>query len=107
MIGRIRTALTALSLATAVLLAGPEVIGASPASAQACLSQSDVRAAVDSGRAIPLSSVLGQIRATVGGEVLSSSLCDYGGQLVYLVNVLSGGQVTRLTVDAQSGAISY
>jgi uncharacterized membrane protein YkoI len=103
----IRNTLSALLLVAALLLVGPAVIAPSPASAQACLSQSDVRAAVQSGRAIPLSGLLGQIRATVGGEVLSSSLCDYGGRLMYLVNVLSGGQVTRLTVDAQSGAISY
>ncbi len=104
----IRRTLSALALVAALNVAGPVGIGAGPAAAQACLSQGDARAAVESGRAIPLSSVLGQIRATVGGEILSSpALCDFGGRLVYLVNVLSGGQVTRLSVDAQTGAISY
>lgn len=103
----IRKTLSALSLAAALSLGGPAGIGAGPVAAQACLSQGDARAAVESGRAISLSSLLSQIRATVGGEVLSSTLCDYGGRLIYMVNVLSGGQVTRLTVDAQTGAISY
>lgn len=100
--------LTLLSLWAAVLVAGPALVAAPPAMAQSCLSQSQVREAVDNGLAIPLSNVIGQIRATVGGEILSSpALCDYGGRLVYVLNVLSNGQVTRLTVDAQTGAISY
>ena len=96
---------------SALLLAAALGFGAAapvPALADGCLSQSEVRAAVQSGQAIPLSSVIGQIRATVSGEILSSPmLCDYGGRLVYLVNVLAGGQVTRLQVDAQTGSISY
>jgi uncharacterized membrane protein YkoI len=101
----IRRILTVLAV-TAALGLGAAV--SAPALAEGCLSQSEVRAAVASGQAVPLSSVIGQIRATVGGEILSSPmLCDYGGHLVYLVNVLSGGQVTRLQVDAQTGTISY
>ena len=48
-----------------------------------------------------------QIRKAAGGEILPPpQLCNVGGQLVYLVNVLDrDGQVTRLTVDAASGAI--
>jgi uncharacterized membrane protein YkoI len=103
----IRRIATSLSLAAALFLS----VAAVPpggAEAQSCLSQDQVRAAVDSGQAIPLSDVLGQIRAQVGGEILSSPmLCDYGGRLVYVLNVLSDGQVTRLNVDAQTGAISY
>jgi hypothetical protein len=102
----IRRILLTLPLAVALSLAGPAGQGAAPAAAQACLSQNEVRAAVDSGRAIPLSSVLGQLRAT--GEVLSSPmLCDFSGQLMYVVNVLANGQVTRVYVNAANGAISY
>lgn len=76
-----------------------------PAAAVQCLSAAEVRAAVQGGQAIPLSSVLGQIRET--GQVLSSpQLCTIGGRLVYLVNVLADGRVTHLEVDAQSGSIS-
>jgi uncharacterized membrane protein YkoI len=58
---------------------------------------------------VSLDNFLGAISATTGGgQVLSSPmLCDFGGQLMYVVNVLSGGQVTRLRVNAQTGAISY
>jgi hypothetical protein len=102
----IRRILLTLPVAVALSLAGPTGQGAAPAAAQACLSQNEVRAAVDSGRAIPLSSVLGQLRAT--GEVLSSPmLCDFSGQLMYVVNVLANGQVTRVYVNAANGAISY
>ena len=104
----IRGTLSALLLAAALVTGGPAAVGTSPAAAQGCLSQGEVRVAVQNGQAIPLSSVLGQIRATVNGEILSSPmLCDLNGRLIYLVNVLSGGQVTRLQVDAQTGAISY
>jgi uncharacterized membrane protein YkoI len=104
----IRRIATSLSLAAALFLNVAAVQVGAPARAQSCLSQDQVRAAVDSGAAISLSDVVGQIRAQVGGEILSSPmLCDYGGRLVYVVNVLSDGQVTRLNVDAQTGAISY
>lgn len=104
----IRDAVSALALAAALSLGGPASLGTGPALAQACLSQSDTRAAVESGQVIALSSVLGQIRDSVGGEILSSpALCTVGGRLVYLVNVLVNGQVTRLQIDAQTGAISY
>jgi hypothetical protein len=104
----IRRILFTLSLGVALSLGGPAGHGAAPAAAQACLSQNDVRAAVESGRAIPLSSVLGQIRASVGGEILSSPmLCDFGGQLMYVINVLSAGNIVRVQVSAANGAISY
>ena len=104
-----RRILTALSLAAALTLTGFTGSGVVPAAAQSCLSQDEVRSAVESGQAIALSSVLGQIRSTVGGEILSSpALCNMGGRLVYAVNVLSSnGEVMRLHVDAQTGAISY
>ncbi len=78
-----------------------------PVIAQACLSQRQIRAAVQSGAAIPLSRLISSIRATVAGQVLPQpQLCRSGGRLVYLINVLSGnGQVQQLTIDAGSGTI--
>jgi hypothetical protein len=101
--------LTTFCLGMALSLTGPAGHGAPPAAAQSCLSQGEVQAAVQSGQAVSLANFLGTIKAaTGGGEVLSSPmLCNVGGQLVYVVNVLSGGQVTRLHVNAQTGAISY
>lgn len=99
----IRKILFALAVGAAIVFFGPH-----KADAQACLSQDEVRVAVEAGQAVPLSSVLDQIRATVAGEILPGpALCNYGGRLVYVVNVLANGQVTRLNVDAQTGAISY
>ena len=104
----IRKVLSALALGLALLATDPTGLITVPAAAQQCLSPGDVRQAVASGQAIALSSVLSQIRATVGGDILPSPmLCDVGGRLVYFVNVLSDGQVTRLQVDAQTGSISY
>ena len=104
-----RKILTILSLGMALNLTRPAGHGAAPAAAQACLSQGEVQAAVQSGQAVSLATFLGAINAaTGGGEVLSSPmLCNVGGQLVYVVNVLSGGKVTRLNVNAQTGAIGY
>jgi len=75
--------------------------------AQACLSRDEIRAAVKSGQAQPLSRLIGQIQARAGGEVLPNpQLCRAGGRLVYQVNVLTGGgKVRQLIVDAASGAI--
>jgi uncharacterized membrane protein YkoI len=99
----IRKILLALAVGTAIAVFGPH-----RADAQACLSQDAVRVAVQNGQAVPLSSVLDQIRAQVGGEILPNpSLCDYGGRLIYIVNVLSDAQVTRVQVDARTGSISY
>jgi len=104
-----RRILYALSLGVALSLSGPAGNGAAPAAAQTCLSQNQVLSAVQSGQAVSLANFLGAISAaTGGGQVLASPmLCDFGGQLVYVVNVLSGGQVTRLNVNALTGAISY
>lgn len=75
--------------------------------AQACLSRRQIRAAVRSGLAIPLSQLIAVIRATVAGQVLPQpQLCNAGGRLVYLINILNGsGQVQQLTIDAGSGNI--
>ena len=80
---------------------------ASSAHADGCLSPSQARTVAQSGEIVPLSRVIGQIRAAANGEILPPpQLCNIGGRYVYLVNVLTrDGQVTRLTVDASSGNI--
>ncbi len=90
------------------LLCGVAVLAPAPLLAADCLSAGEIRAAVKNGEAVPLSRVIGQIRAAAGGEILSSpQLCRVGGQLVYLVNVLgSDGQIQRLTIEARTGGIS-
>ena len=104
----LRAALSVLSLSAALGLTGPAGLGADSAAAASCYSQGQVRQAVQAGQVIQLSSVLNQIRAAVPGEIVSQPmLCDVGGRLVYLVDVLSGGNVTAVQIDAQTGSISY
>jgi hypothetical protein len=93
----------ALAAVVSVSSFGP----ASSAFADGCLSPGEARAAAQSGQIVPLSRIVGQIRAAANGEILPPpQLCNVGGRYVYLVNVLTrGGQVTRLTVDASSGSI--
>jgi hypothetical protein len=75
--------------------------------ADGCLSPGEARAVAQSGQIVPLSRVIGQIRAAANGEILPPpQLCNVNGRYVYFVNVLTrDGQVTRLTVDASSGSI--
>lgn len=97
-----------MSLLLSVSLAGTPSFGTvSAALAAGCLSAAQARAAAQNGQIVPLSRVLSSIRSAGRGEILPPpQLCDSGGQFVYVVNVLSrDGQVTRLTVDAASGAI--
>lgn len=97
-----------MSLLLSASLAGTPSFGTvSAALAAGCLSAAQARAAAQNGQIVPLSRVLSSIRSAGRGEILPPpQLCDSGGQFVYLVNVLSrDGQVTRLTVDAASGAI--
>lgn len=103
----VRTSVRAVLLALSLFCGVPALVPA-PASAADCLSAGEIRAAVKNGEAVPLSRIIGKIRAAAGGEVLSSpQLCRVGGQLVYLVNVLgSDGQIQRLNVDARTGNVS-
>lgn len=101
----VKTTLLTLMLGMTLLLTdatGPD----GSARAAGCLSSSEARAAVQSGKALALSQLLGGIRSAAGGEIVPPpQLCDQGGRLVYIVNVLSGGKVKKLTVDARSGSI--
>jgi hypothetical protein len=75
--------------------------------ADECYSAGQTRQMVQQGQAVPLSGVLGQIKAI--GQIVSSDalLCNVGGRLVYLIDVLKGGNVIHVQVDAQSGQITY
>jgi hypothetical protein len=84
----------------------PTEFVAPPSIGGGCLSPGEARAAVQSGQVVPLSSVLGQIRQAAGGQIVSTpTLCNLGGRLVYSLDVLSGGAITHMQVDAQTGRI--
>jgi hypothetical protein len=101
-----RKGLPAWFLGCALSAAGLPFL-AFPATAAGCLSAGEARAAVAAGKVVPLSRILGAIKAATGGEVLPTpQLCASGGGYVYLVNVLApDNKVTHLTIDAASGAI--
>ncbi|WP_208979157.1 PepSY domain-containing protein [Stappia stellulata] len=90
-----RSALSAFAFAAVLAVAVPGF-----AQAQ-CLDQSQARAAVANGQALPL----GRVAGSVGGEIVRADLCREGGRLVYVLSVLSGGRVDNRVVDAQSGRI--
>lgn len=73
--------------------------------AAACYGPLQIRQMVVQGQVIPLSSVLPQINA-VGQPISLPRLCDDGGSLAYEVDVVHGGSVVHLRVDAHSGAVS-
>ncbi|MEQ9691378.1 PepSY domain-containing protein [Bauldia litoralis] len=102
----IRKSLPALLLGMTLLLAGATA-PVDEAEAANCLSDRDARSAVQSGQAVSLSKMIKRIQSTTGGEIVPPpKLCKQGGQLVYIVNVLSpDGKVTKVTVDAASGSI--
>ena len=77
-----------------------------PVPAPGCFSPGEVRSLAQSGQVVPLSSVLGQIRQSPGGQIVSPpTLCDTGGRLIYFLDVLVDGRVIRLQVDGRTGRI--
>lgn len=72
--------------------------------ASAELSESDVLAAVESGSAVALSTILPDVRSRTGGEVVNAQLQQVRGFLLYAVTVLTpGGKVITQYYYARSG----
>ena len=76
-----------------------------PVFADSCYGGQQIRQMVQQGQIIALSSVIGQINA-IGQPVSSPELCGSGDAMYYQVDVVKGGAVVHLRVDARSGAIS-
>jgi uncharacterized membrane protein YkoI len=93
-----------LLLALVVLAAALPAAAADP---PVCLSQEQRRAAIAGHHAIPLASAVHDIHSrAAGAEVVRARLCYRGGQLVYLLTVLTrDGKVIRTSVNAASGAM--
>ena len=98
-----RKALAAAFVGTALVLAGPAGVGAGPAAADQCLSQSETWAAVQKGQAVEFSRFYGRLLGKVD-KVLGAQLCDAGGHLVYEVQVVVAGRASTITLDSRSGA---
>ena len=82
--------------------------GSPTARAAGCLSDAQARQAFAARQALPLSAFLGKIaQATGGGRAAGAQLCDGGGHLVWIVQVLTGnGQQRTVYCDALTGAVS-
>jgi uncharacterized membrane protein YkoI len=69
------------------------------------LSEDDALAAVEAGRAVELETILPDVRARTGGEVINAQLQQVSGFLIYAVTVLTpSGQVLTEHYYARSGA---
>ena len=95
-----------LLLASLVLgaLAAPVAAADSPPRGT-CLNKAEQRAAIDSGKAIPLGQALKSLRSRgKRAEVVRARLCRRGDGLVYVLTLLArSGKVTLATVDAANG----
>lgn len=68
------------------------------------LSEDDVLAAVEAGRAVELAAILPDVRSRTGGEVIDAQLQQVGEFLLYAVTVLTpSGQVLTEHYYARSG----
>ncbi|MGB3339563.1 MAG: hypothetical protein WBA73_20480 [Devosia sp.] len=80
----------------------PAVTGQATAPAEQ--SESDVLAAVEAGRAVPLSTIMPDVRTRTGGEVINAQLQQVGSFLLYAVTVLTPeGKVSIEYYYARSG----
>ena len=74
--------------------------------ADGCLARREAKATVLSGGAVRLRSVVGVAEQAANGEMINAELCRQGGQLVYVITVLStNGKVVYVTLNANSGQL--
>ncbi|KKB81274.1 hypothetical protein VW35_03935 [Devosia soli] len=91
------SAAAALALAVAIALAGTGT-----SQAQACLDRRQIQEAVTSGQILSLDAVLAAAGVDPSAEILNVQVCDQGGQLVYIIGVLTAdGQAQNLVLNAQ------
>lgn len=68
--------------------------------------QDRARNAVKSGQALPLSTILGQVRRRYPGKLLDANLSRRGGSLIYAIKLRGGdNRITLLQVDARTGRV--
>lgn len=90
----------AVVLVLAMLAAGPAAAG------EDRRDHERARAAVQSGQALPLATLLQQLQRSHPGEVLEVELERQGGRWVYELKLLQpGGRLLKLELDAATGAV--
>jgi hypothetical protein len=76
--------------------------GTGTANAQACLDNRQIQEAVASGQIMSLADVLASAGIDGSSEILSVQVCDQGGQLVYIIGLLTpSGEAQNLVLSAQ------
>jgi uncharacterized membrane protein YkoI len=68
-----------------------------------CLSNRQVQNAVADGQIMSLGRVLRRAGFENNWTPVSAEVCDAGGQLVYVVSLRQGNQVTDAVLDANTG----
>jgi hypothetical protein len=97
----LRGAAGAVCLITTLAL--PDVVPA--AEAPHCLTGDEQRAAIASGKAVPLATVIHSLHRAPK-EVIKAQLCEEPERLIYMLTLLGrDGKVKRATVDATNGAV--
>ena len=72
------------------------------ASAQACWDNRQIQEAVASGQIMSLADVLASAGIDGSSEILNVQVCDQGGQLVYVIGLLTpSGDAQNLVLSAQ------
>ena len=107
---KFRTAIAALALAAALPAAAPAFAWGQdgrPSLGAGHDDQDQARAAVRSGRQIPLARIIQTIQArSPGGQLLNASTGEQGGRPAYFVQWRqSNGRVVVFIVDAETGAM--
>lgn len=101
---------TGLWLAAGLLVLDPRGVEAADRSPRVCLGVAEQRAAIAAGRAIPLAQVRGKVAPATGKgrrtDIINAQLCESPQGLVYVLTLLArNGKVSRVTVDAATGAV--
>lgn len=80
--------------------------GTGVSEAASCLSQQQIRDAIDKKQIKHLAAIKAAARKVVRGDVVRADVCNGSNGLVYQLTILSRtGTVTRAIVDARTGAI--
>ncbi|MDB5507313.1 MAG: hypothetical protein JWR75_1951 [Devosia sp.] len=79
-------------------------LGPAAAQDESCLSKRDIQSVVASGQILALDDVLAAAGFDGSQEVLSVNVCDYGGELYYVLGVIDAyGQAQNVTLNAVTG----
>ena len=71
-----------------------------------CVPGPQVRSLIDSGQVIPTAAATRAARGAAQGELIGQRLCGSGSGYQYVVTFLrQDGKVTRVSIDARSGAV--